>query len=320
MLLHKCHNFVTQKTQCLFSLNTSMTVARHLILHEVSLQPSSEWIFDGEWTVVRVAEGAGYCLQTGAARELNVGDMVVVGPRAPVVFRASQLGVLKLEYYHVLLPCLNGLLTVTEWRQLEELSREANTQVRHFAENDPAAQKFTRLAVHPQREGLAARLALLQLWVGSVASLLPAAGAAAAAHNLRERFRQFVGKMSEAELAVRSLTQLAGELHCSERHFSRLFQEEFKISLRAQRSQLRLQRARQLLAKSDAKIINVAYESGYTHVGLFNTTFKRHFGVTPRQWRQQNKRAVEFTRLRTRTGANKRQLPRRTLSLAKTTR
>jgi len=107
-------------------------------------------------------------------------------------------------------------------------------------------------------------------------------------NNLRERFRQLVGKMSESELATRSLTQLAEELHCSERHFSRLFREEFHISLRSRQTELRLQRARQLLAESDAKIISVAYESGYRHLGLFNAMFKRRFGVTPSQWRQQN--------------------------------
>ena len=94
--------------------------------------------------------------------------------------------------------------------------------------------------------------------------------------------------MSEAELAVRPLSQLAGELHCSERHFSRLFREEFRVSLRARQTELRLQRARQLLVESDAKIINVAYESGYRHLGLFNAMFKRRFGVTPSQWRHEN--------------------------------
>lgn len=308
LLLPKRHNFGTQKTQYSFILNGPMIAARHLILQEMSLRPSGEWTPDGDWTVVRVAEGAGYCLQSGAALELNVGDMMVVGPNASVVFRASQLGVLKLEYYHVLPQCLTGLLTVTEWRQLQDLSAETDAQVRHFAANDPAAQKFTRLAAQPQREGLVARTALLQLWAAVATSLLPGIGATPAS-NLRERFRQFVGKMSEAELAVRSLAQLAGELHCSERHFSRLFREEFNVSLRARRSELRLQRARQLLAESDAKIINVAYESGYPHVGLFNTIFKRRFGVTPSQWRHQNEHAVEFTRFPARTGLGKRRPP-----------
>jgi len=52
--------------------------------------------------------------------------------------------------------------------------------------------------------------------------------------------------------------------------------------------ELRLQRARHLLASSNAKIIHVALDSGYRHLGLFNILFKRRFGMTPSQWRRQN--------------------------------
>jgi hemolysin activation/secretion protein/AraC-like DNA-binding protein len=97
-----------------------------------------------------------------------------------------------------------------------------------------------------------------------------------------------VGKMTEAELAESSLSGLSRQLHCSERHFSRLFREEFGVPFRARQIELRLQRAQQLLAGSDDKIINVAYESGYRHLGLFNAMFKKRFGVTPGEWRQQN--------------------------------
>ena len=60
------------------------------------------------------------------------------------------------------------------------------------------------------------------------------------------------------------------------------------MPLRAHQTELRLQRALQLLADADAKIINVAYESGYRHLGLFNAMFKKRFGVTPSEWRRQN--------------------------------
>jgi hemolysin activation/secretion protein/AraC-like DNA-binding protein len=92
--------------------------------------------------------------------------------------------------------------------------------------------------------------------------------------------------MLEAELSGSSLGELAGQLHCSERHFSRLFREEFGLPLRARQIELRLQRARQLLADSDAKVISVAYDSGYRHLGLFNAMFKKRFGVTPSEWRR----------------------------------
>src|SRR6185312_2620775 len=109
-------------------------------------------------------------------------------------------------------------------------------------------------------------------------------------NKLRERFRRLVGQMTEAELSECSLAELAAQLHCSERHFSRLFREEFGVPLRARQIELRLQRARQLLTEADSKIINVAYDSGYRHLGLFNTMFKKRFGVTPSEWRLQSAR------------------------------
>ena len=63
------------------------------------------------------------------------------------------------------------------------------------------------------------------------------------------------------------------------------------MPLRKRQTELRLQRARQLLTDADAKVSMVAMESGYRHLGLFNAMFKKRFGVTPREWRQQNRSA-----------------------------
>jgi hemolysin activation/secretion protein len=266
-----------------------MTSQRQLMLQELCLRPSGEWTPDGGWTVARVVEGAGYCLQRGVARELNAGDIVITGPQAGTILRASQLGFFRLEFYLVQPQFLNGLLTFTESRQLEDSAGRAAQCLLFFPATDAMAQKFARIAAQSQRDGLSVRSALFQLWAAQIAGLLPVPGVAATtANNLRDRFRQIVGRMSEADLATRSLPELAGQLHCSGRHFSRLFHEEFHVSLRERQTELRLQRARQLLVESDAKIINIAYESGYRHLGLFNAMFKRRFGVTPSQCRQQN--------------------------------
>ncbi len=76
-----------------------MAVERHLNLQELILRPSGEWApqFRG-WLVVRVAEGSGYWLHHGTARELNIGDGLVVGGNIRALLRASQLGLLKLQY------------------------------------------------------------------------------------------------------------------------------------------------------------------------------------------------------------------------------
>ncbi len=267
-----------------------MTVERHLILQEITLRPSGEWSARGQgWFVAHILEGSGYWLNGGQARELNPGDGFVVAGGSPAIVRASQLGPpLRLQFFTVIPQYLNGLLTVGEGRQLESVSAQAARLVVVFAATEPLGQKFKHIAQLPPADSLALRCALLQLWSGAMAGLLQAAPAGIVSNRLRERFRDYIGHMSEAELASRALPELAREVHCSERHFSRLFREEFGEPLRARQIELRLQRARQLLLDSDDKIIHIAYESGYRHLGLFNAMFKKRFGVTPSEWRQQN--------------------------------
>jgi hemolysin activation/secretion protein/AraC-like DNA-binding protein len=266
-----------------------MAVERHLILQEIILLPSGEWSPPAPgWVVVRVAEGMGYWLQGGGGRELKTGDGFVIAQGASLVLRASQLGNLKLQYFHVQPQYLNGLLTVAEGHQLATAGKQAAASVISFDANDTTGQKFSRLVAQPHHENLTMRSALLQLWSQAVSGVLQVQPAEEHGHKLSERFHQLVAQMPDAEFATRSLTELADQLHCSERHFSRLFRQEFGVPLRKRQTELRLQRARQLLADGNAKIINVAYESGYRHLGLFNAMFKKRFGVTPSEWRQQN--------------------------------
>ena len=257
------------------------------------MRPSGEWTpCHYEWFMVRVAEGVGYWLQPGAdARQLSAGDGLLASSSSNGVLRASQLGPLKLQFFSVQPQYLNGLLTVAEWHQLEVAPNNLTSHVSIFTAGEPLAQRFMRLAEQTQREGLPVRCGLLQLWANAITGLLPApAMESAEGGRLHERFRQLVGQMPEAELSQCSLRDLAGQLNCSERHFSRLFREEFGVPFRARQIELRLLHARQLLTNSDAKIINVAYDSGYQHLGLFNVMFKKRFGMTPSKWRQQNLR------------------------------
>lgn len=261
----------------------------HLVLQELILSPSDEWRPAGQaWTAVRVANGYGYCLANREAREIKAGETIIIGPGAGAVFRASQLGEWQLEFFTVEPHLLDGLFTVMEWHQLESISNRNTQRVFYYAATETLAQKFTRLATLSQRDALPVRLAFLQLWASCLTNLLPAfTQTGAGRKKLRLRFRQFFGQLSEKELAVSSLADMAGELNCSERHFSRMFREEFGVSLRECQNELRLQRACRLLQDYQAKISNVAFECGYRHLGLFNIMFKRRFGLSPSQWRRQ---------------------------------
>jgi AraC-like DNA-binding protein len=56
----------------------------------------------------------------------------------------------------------------------------------------------------------------------------------------------------------------------------------------ALRTEMRLLKAVSLLRNPATKIIYVARESGFNHLGLFHHCFKKRFGSSPGQWRKAN--------------------------------
>jgi AraC-like DNA-binding protein len=69
---------------------------------------------------------------------------------------------------------------------------------------------------------------------------------------------------------------------------SRTFHELVGTSFSNQRVEIRMARARELLATSNSKVVEVALESGYKSLSMFNLVFTRRFGTSPGRWRQRN--------------------------------
>ena len=274
-----------------------MTVERHLVLQQRVLNAAGEWTPpEHGWTVLRVAEGVGYLMQSGGAREMASGDVLVCSRHARLVLRASSLGELRLDMFYVNPQFLQGVLTVAEAHGLQCAETLTARQIFVFGANDPFAQKFKHLLMQPNRDSLPVRSGLLQLWSQAVTGTVVMPTATGATQRLRERFRETIGGMPDAKLAASPLAELAALANCSERHFSRLFREEFGVALRTRQTELRLLQASQMLSAPDVKVETVARQSGYRHLGLFNTMFKKKFGLTPSAWRKKIK-SVSFLAL-----------------------
>jgi AraC-like DNA-binding protein len=267
----------------------SMVADFPLIIKDLTLPPAGEWSPQGHgWTVVRVAQGSGYCLRQKNACALQAGDGLMAPQTASVTVRASQLGELRLHYFHVQPELLNGLLTVAECQRLKMLAVDAG-QIHLFRADEFIGRQLSGLVKQPRVQKLALRCALLQLWAEGIAGLFARPERAGAGGNkLRVRFSELAEQLPEAELFGLSLGDLSRQLHCSERHLGRLFRQKFGVSFRSHQIELRLQRACHLLADTGIKIASIAHESGYHHLGLFNATFKRRFGMTPGEWRRQH--------------------------------
>ncbi len=84
------------------------------------------------------------------------------------------------------------------------------------------------------------------------------------------------------------LEDLAALTHYSCRHFTRLFQEHFHTSPMTYLNTIRMYKANNMIIKTSFSIEEVAHRSGFEDSGHFCRQFKRHYGLTPKQWRKQH--------------------------------
>ena len=84
------------------------------------------------------------------------------------------------------------------------------------------------------------------------------------------------------------LEDLAALTHYSCRHFTRLFQEHFHTSPMTYLNAIRMYKASNMIIKTSLSIEEVAHRSGFEDSGHFCRQFKRHYGLTPKQWRKQH--------------------------------
>lgn len=104
----------------------------------------------------------------------------------------------------------------------------------------------------------------------------------------RAAFLEALESVRREPLEAPSLSSLASRLGVGPRQVSRLFRDELGTSFRSYLTQVRLDRARRLLAESDRSVLDVALESGWGSLASFYEAFRRHVGVPPSSYRAAN--------------------------------
>lgn len=255
------------------------------------MAPAEEWSFSAPcWRFLRVNRGQGYWIGKPRARALEAGDVVIVSPQVEGFIRASQLGEISLHYFYFCPELLTGLLTLAERHYLDSTAHDARLPRQFLSASHPWARRFEALCLgKTPRNTLHQRGQMLELigaLFGDEAAPKPQKRTRIA--SAREHFYRLISQMPEGEIIKHTPAELAQRCGCSLRHFSRLFHDHLGISIRAQQTKIRLEKASHLLRETDAKIVQVAMESGYRHLSLFNAMFKKHFGMTPSRYRQQH--------------------------------
>lgn len=84
-----------------------------------------------------------------------------------------------------------------------------------------------------------------------------------------------------------TLDELAAIARLSPFHFARAFSKTVGMPPFRYQRKLRLERAGELLARTDMRIIDVALAVGYESPQALSRVFVRHYGMVPSQWRRQ---------------------------------
>ena len=261
----------------------------HLIPETFVISPGREWRvpFAG-WWLIHVRSGSGYVLSQPGDGPLEPDVAIRVSPLWTGTLRASQLSQLELRAARL------------DWLQLMPLVTPIDEQFFQRAQNDPefsfrsfpalhpiakaASQLFLRTAV-----SLAFRVNALSLFLETLG---PQFAAGSPVPNKRsedaaERVKKILAETPLADLVHLELHDFVLRAKCTSRHLRRIFREILGVSFREKQTQIRLDRAVQLLSRSENKILDVALESGFGSVSLFNTQFKRRFRMQPRQLREE---------------------------------
>jgi AraC-like DNA-binding protein len=270
-----------------------MKTPGHLQLQEIKLSSGQEWQDAGvDWRFLRMQSGAAYWMGAPRPRSLVDGEVIVAPPGVVAALRASQINDVQLHGFSFVAESLCGLLTLTERRFFERDGAPGAREPQFLPSTHPVAQRFAALVSREDLgERLSRRLEALCLVVSLFDSELVSQQAPEPlGPSVAYRFQQLISAMPDTELIHQSPAQLAQLCHCSARHFNRLFRKQFGISVRARQTELRLLKARQLLEQTEARVTEVARDSGYRNLGLFNSLFKRRFGMTPTEWRTSSAR------------------------------
>jgi AraC-like DNA-binding protein len=263
----------------------------HLVMKEICIRPGQDWPLQlSGWSMVLMREGVAYLRHQLRNQELARGAVLLAAQRPEGSILASQLGDASLHVFTLEPQRLTGLITLCEQRFFEAAASRCETPPQILPQQSPVALKLSELAAHPNRNSLLFRLQLLQIFFEAFGNEFKQAACEPAPQlGAKERLRRLLEQTAVSDLVEMSCSELVQRMMCTPRHLNRMFHEIVGKSFRDKQTEVRLQRATELLATTDSKVLEVALESGYQSVSLFNLIFKRHYGTTPSLWRKRIK-------------------------------
>ena len=83
-----------------------------------------------------------------------------------------------------------------------------------------------------------------------------------------------------------SLDDVSRQVNISPYYFSKIFKEESGLNFIEYLTNIRIDKAKELLSETDMSIKEVCATCGYTDPNYFSRSFKKNVGVTPTEYKE----------------------------------
>ncbi|WDF51631.1 helix-turn-helix domain-containing protein [Paenibacillus sp. KACC 21273] len=93
-----------------------------------------------------------------------------------------------------------------------------------------------------------------------------------------------------------SLQDICSHVLMSTSSFSQAFKQYTEVTYVEYLTRIRIDKAKQLLRLTEYKFYQIAEKVGYTDPNYFSSSFKKHTGITPKQYREQHRHVKELYR------------------------
>ncbi len=265
-----------------------MLTQDYLTLELVWLKPADKWSNERRGLCFLFPKnGTGKYASGTASFHFCPGDVLVFDTVAEGKISAATEEELVFGRFSACLEQLYPLFACKEISLLQNAIGNFKHAKLYAASTPLAAQCHKLIREAPPEFSLDHRGQLLRVVAAILAVELKQAQARRAGYvRIEDHLAQVFEKLSVDELLTLSVGALADKFGCSRRHLNRLFHQHIGLSVAALRMELRMLKAISLLRNPDAKVVNIAQECGFNHLGLFNTCFRKRFGASPSQWRK----------------------------------
>jgi len=105
-----------------------------------------------------------------------------------------------------------------------------------------------------------------------------------------------INRMNSEYMNDISISEIAKQLNIDRSYFSSIFKKSTGLSPQFYLNNLRLERAAELMIRYGQPPSTAAISSGYPDIYNFSKMFKRHFGVSPREYVKRNRESAKEDR------------------------